>query len=266
MPPCFTRDVAQGGRSKREGGVFPWWFQLLAIDVTLLLVLIIGVGFSKQWGAPQWGPLAEWFAVILTFAAVLVAVLAAIIAQREAAEGRRDRLVDHELQRRRENLQALDRTWAGIATMALVFPAFTDYLQNLPARFDPNVPRTDKVPPDRPANPLAYDIGERVTVFMDTWVKTIEPPLFLTLALLRDTPMEKPVKELNDKLTKLKEEGFPQLTHPAFFENRRPDVEPVDAMRKDITRLRNEHLNLATKHFSLALDDVERWLSKGRGS
>lgn len=257
--------MVQPGRSKREGGVFPWWLRLLAIYAALLLVLIVGVGVNNKWATPQWGPLSEWVAGILTFGAVAVAVLAAVIAQREAAEGRRDRLVDHELQRRRENLQALDRTWAGIATMALVFPAFTDYLQNLPARFDPNVPRTDNVPPDKPGNPLAYDIGERVTVFMDTWVKTIEPPLFLTLALLGDTPMEKPVKELNDKLTKLKEEGFPLLTHPILFENRRPDVEPVDAMWKDITRLRNEHLNLAARHFSLALDDVERWLSEGRG-
>jgi hypothetical protein len=233
---------------------------LLTIYAALLLILIVGVGIQKRWATPQWGPLSEWVAGLLTLGAVSVAILAAIIAQREAAEGQRRRLVDHELQRRRENLHALHETWAGIAKIALLFPIFTDYLLNLPERFNPNIPRTDSVPPDKPDNPLAYDLGDRFGGFLDAWMQMIEPPLFLTLALLQDTPLEAPVRRLNEQLTEIKEVELPALMRATSFEFRRPDVGPIDEKWKNITRQRNEHLALTRQHLSLNLDDIEAYL------
>lgn len=146
--------------------------------------------------------------------------------------------------------------------MAILFPLFTDYLLNLPERFDPNVPRADNVPPDKPGNPLAYDLSDRYTNFLDAWVQRIEPPLFLTLALLQDTPLEEPVRQLNERLTEIKAVEIPALTRATSFEFRRPDVDPINAKWTDITRKRNEHLALAREHLSLSLDDVEAHLSR----
>jgi hypothetical protein len=258
-------NVAQAEDKARSG--LPWLLIALGIVAVAIGIFGFGFGFGQQWGAAQWGPMSEWLAGAFTFGAVVVALRQAAIAQQQAtiaqrdiAESQRRRLIDHELSRRRENLQALDRTWDGIAKMTVIFPTFTDYLLNLPGTFDPNVPRTDNWPPDKPGNPLAYDFSDRVTAFLDTWVQMVEPPLFLALALLKGTAMEATIRQLNDQLTELKTDGFPQLTHP-LMNGRRPDVGPVDAMWNDIIRLRNAHLNLASQHFSLAIDDIEAYLN-----
>jgi hypothetical protein len=128
--------------------------------------------------------------------------------------------------------------------MSLVFKSFTDYLENLPARFDPNVPRTDNVPPDRPGEPLAYEVGRRFEDFMTKWTQTIQPHLFLTPALLQGAALQDAMKRLNDKLTEIKAEGFTPL-RVAFVDGRRPDVGPIDAMWADVLRRRQEHFDLA---------------------
>jgi hypothetical protein len=58
------------------------WVIAAGIVAALALIFIFGVGFAQQWGAPQWGPLAEWVAGTATFAAVAAALWQAVLARR----------------------------------------------------------------------------------------------------------------------------------------------------------------------------------------
>jgi hypothetical protein len=151
------------------------------------VVFFTGVGFGQQWGAPQWGPFSEWVAGGLTLAAVVVALRESLRGQRESLKAQRSRLVDHELTRRRENLDALADLWAALMGINMATLKYRNYFDNLPRRFDPNVARTD-LDADATDQPLAFEVGAQVERFLAMWVETVESPLFVALALLRGTP------------------------------------------------------------------------------
>jgi hypothetical protein len=98
----------------------------LGIVGAMAVIFVVGFGFGAGWATPQWGHLSGWPAGGFTFAAVVVALRGALQAQREAARAERSRLVDHELQRRRENLKCLSDLWAAMGRMGPPFVTFIE--------------------------------------------------------------------------------------------------------------------------------------------
>jgi hypothetical protein len=222
----------------------------------LLLAVVIVVGLRQHWGAAEWGTAS------LTLAAVVVALRQANIAHRESLSTEHSRAVEHEVNRRRENLKALADLWTAILVMNTPVIAFRVYFQNLRPVFDPNKPRTD-VDPDATDQPLAFEITAQYEKFTALWLETIEPPLFVVLALLKGTPVENAVMELSMKLRDVINTKVPALSEP-IKHGRRPDAQ-AQALKDawlDITGRRQEHLDLARLHFSLTLSDVEESLHR----
>lgn len=128
----------------------PPWSIVTVIIVALGMVFLLGVGYGQQWGASQWGPVAAWLSGALTLAAVVVALRQANIARRESMDLQVARLIDHEVSRRRECIKALSELWAALVSMTIEFRTFTDWLDNLPQRFNGNTPRTHGEHPGEP--------------------------------------------------------------------------------------------------------------------
>jgi hypothetical protein len=242
----------------------PTWLIVTGIIVTLSLVFLLGVGYGQQWGANQWGPVAAWLSGAATLAAVVVALRQADIARRESMDLQVARLVDHEVSRRRECIQAVSDLWAAIVSMTIEFRTFTDWLDNLPQSFAGNRPRTDG---ERPGEPYYREIERRFVTFYDRWAGIVQPPLFVALAVLYGTDMYGAVEGINDSIVKMSKEdtegGFigirkqliPDPQHGFCY---RPDTDRLNAMWHDIGGRRYAHLQLMQKHFSLARDDVEK--------
>ncbi|MES3639878.1 hypothetical protein Q9Q75_25720 [Mycobacterium intracellulare] len=228
-----------------------WWIIVPAIVCALLLVLLAGYGFGQGWGAAQWGPVSAWCASILTFGAVSIALW-------QAFRSERSRRADHEVNRRRECIKAVADVWTGLVQMSLYFTFFTDYLQNLPETFNPNLPRQDNVPADRPGDPIAFEIGGRVEKFVNKWTELVEPPLFVALALLKDTPFDEAMKDINTGIRDIMEKELWKVLNVGIL-GQRPDIAiaTLDQKWKVLLRKREEHLNLTRKHFSLDLKSVE---------
>lgn len=220
----------------------------------IALIFWIGFGFGQRWGANQWGPMAAWVGGATTFAAVVVAL-------REATRGRRDRLIDYELDRRRERIKALGDLWGSIMQVGLETHSLCDYLLNLPEAFDPNVPRTDTVPQDHPGDPLCYEFGGRIQRFLDRWVTAVEPQIFMALALLADSPLKAGVNDVIRDLRRINNEVLPEINR-VFCLGRRPDHEPLNAAWTALAERRQGHLDLVHQHFSLVLTDVEKALRR----
>ncbi|MFL0289395.1 hypothetical protein ACJH6H_29705 [Mycobacterium sp. SMC-21] len=226
----------------------------MILATVLVSVHFLAYGLAAHWGSSQWGSYGQCVGSAATFAAVVIAL-------RESFRGQRARAVDHEVSRRRECLKAVGDAWTGLTQMSLYLTFFTDYLENLPDAFNPNIQRQDNVPPDRPGEPLAYEIGARVQEFVNRWTDLVEPPLFVALALLKDTPFDESMKDINAKIRHLTEKELPGVLDVGI-RGRRPDVASLDATWKEILRQREGHLNLARKHFSLNLRAVESELSE----
>ena len=239
----------------------PQW-SLIAAGIlgALSLIFVTGFGFGQSWGASQWGPFSAWLSSGLTFAAVVVALRGAALARREAARSQRSRLIDPKSPDA-ENLDAISDLWGALSSMHSVFTSFTQYLAGLPAKFEPNSPRNDGELPDRPGESLVAEISRRFETFVSTWTATAEPHLFRTLALLHSSPLYAPVKQLNADIRNLLEDMLPEVFPPVFL-GQRPDTGPVIAAWSDIIRRRQDHLDLAHQHLSLALDSVERALDQ----
>lgn len=260
--PCFTLSDVNHDRSG------PAWSIGIGIVAALTLIFLLGVGYGRGWGAEQWGPVAAWLSGALTLAAVVVALRQAIIAQRQAAiaqqqadNARRDsmrlqfdRLVDLELSRRRECIDALSELWGAIVGMGIEFLAFTQELDDLDATFDPAQQRT----PSGITGGKLYgeELAERIRDFFGRWSNAIQPPLFRTRLMLRGTPLQGEVGQINAGITKVGREGIPTLTRP-ILQGRRPDTDAITTMWHDVLRLRDEHVQLAERHFSLRRGDAE---------
>jgi hypothetical protein len=256
--------VAQANHDRAIRHDPPWWLTALGILGVLASIFILGVGFGQGWGASQWGPLSAWLSSGLTFVAVVVALRQAAIAQRhavvaqsQAVDNLRSRLVDYELARRRENLKSLDSLWSGIEKLALFLVDFVFFLRSLPETFDPAITSDD----DSSGPPLLTEIYKKLREFSTLWIEAVDGPLFITQALLQDTGFEIPLAQLNVKLNEVRT-ALSEIVLVTMDEGCRPDVGPFWEMWEDVIRQRPVHLELASQHFSLTLADVERFLDQ----
>lgn len=231
------------------------WPHALILATVLASVFFLAFRLAAHWGSSQWGSYGQCVGSAFTLAAVVIALREALRGQRESVKAQRSRLVDHELTRRRENLNALADLWAALMVINMPALKFRSYFDNLPRRFDPNVPRTD-LDPDATDQPLAFEIGQQYETFLAKWTETVEPPLFVALALLQGTPFDAAVKELNQMLADYKTKELPKL-NVALEVRGRPDTTPIAEAWKKILGTRQTHLDLARKHFSLELEAVE---------
>jgi hypothetical protein len=188
----------------------------------------------NKWGANQWGPVAAWFAGAATLAAVVVALRQANIAQRESRDLQFARLVDHEVSRRRECIDALANLWAAITGMQMDFTTWTASLHTL---------SLDSLP-------------KEVLRFSWEWQKRIEPPLFGALLVLRGTRPYDAVGEVDRTINEI-QTGFEPIRQAAV-ERRRPDTAPITSMWESVIERRDQHLSLARQYYSLERKDVER--------
>jgi hypothetical protein len=251
------------------GDSFPaTWLIIVGIVGALALVFLAGTGFGQQWGAEQWGPVAAWLSSALTLGAVIIALRQAAVAQRQAAiaqaqadiarrgslQVQLDRLVDHELSRRRECIDALSDLWGAFVGVGNDFLTFTQELDDLDATFDPTQQRT---PSGLHGGKLyGEELAERIRDFFGGWLKATQPPLFRARLVLRGTRLEEAVKQFNEGVNKVGREGVPTLT-TSILQGRRPDTVPITTMWHNVLRLRDEHVRLAEKHFSLRREDAE---------
>jgi hypothetical protein len=258
----------------------PTWLIVTGIVVALGLIFLLGLGYGQRWGANQWGPVAAWLSGALTLAAVVAALhqsriaqRQAVIAQQQADETHReamrlqeDRLIDHEVSRRRECIQAISDLWAALVGMSFEFTSFTDYLVNLPTSFNGALTRDDGLPPERPGEPFINEIGRHFETFYASWFRAIQPPLFVALAVLYGTDMYDAVDGINGDIAKISKEetegGLVDvrkalMPDPQHGLCHRPDIDRLTAMWQDIVGRRFAHLRLVQEHFSLKHEDVE---------
>jgi hypothetical protein len=158
--------------------------------------------------------------------------------------------VDNEFARRRECLKAVGDVWAALMQLGLDFTVFKDYLDSLPRSFNPNQPI------DETGKPAAEVIGNRVQAFFTKWVQIVEPEIFVAQALLQDTPLDPPIREISDDFREITNHLLPEVRQ-ALGQGRRPTTARFDALSKQLLARRTDHLDLARQHFSLTLDDVE---------
>lgn len=232
------------------------WLPALVGTSVVASASFLAYGLLDHWGSSQWGSYGQCVGSAFTLAAVVAALREASRGRRESLKAQRSRLIDHELTRRRENLDALGNLWASL--MATNMPAlkFTSYFRNLPHKFDLRYARPDQDDPDATDQPLAYEIGAQHETYLARLVETVEPPLFVALAMLRGTPLYEPLRELNQMFTDYKSVEIPKLGE-SYFAGRRPDTTSLSDAWKAILAVRQHHLDLAQEHFSLNLVDVE---------
>lgn len=244
----------------------PTWLIAAGTIGASALIFIAGAGVGQQWGAEQWGPVAAWLSGGLTLAAVVVALRQAIIAQRQAAIAQQqaddaqresmrllfDRLVDHEISRRRECIDAFSDLWAAIVSVD--FLSFTQGLDDLDATFDPLEQRT----PSGLSNSKIFgeELVEGIQDFFRQWLTATQPPLFRARLVLRGTPLESAVKEINEGLNDVGQKGVRMLAEP-ILRGRRPDTTQVTALWHKVVRLRDVHVKKAELDFSLRRQDAE---------
>lgn len=227
----------------------------MVVAVALLLILAMGSGVGAHWGASQFGPLSEWVAGIVTAAAVVVALRQAIIAQRQAgiaqqqAKDSRDetirlqfeRLVDHEISRRRECIDALSDLWGAIVSAGPTYMVFIQEMDNIDGtrdffrQYTPSGVTNSKV--------YAEELVERIQDFFGKWLIATQPPLFRARLILRGTSLQSAVNDINTGLKKMSEEGLPSLTSP-IAQNRAPDTETLRTLWKDVNLLRDGYMKL----------------------
>lgn len=233
---------------------------VVGVVIALTLIFVLGVGAGQEWGASQWGPVATWVSGALTLAAVIVALRQAALARRDSARLQLARLVDHEVSRRRECIEALANLWAAITGMQMEFAAWMEYLGKLPDSFNP---REQHRPAPRGAEQTwGSETREEMRRFSSEWQNRIEPPLFAALLVLRGTGVYQAVGALNDTINGIKTQGLEPIRE-ALANGRRPNVEPITEMWSKVVGCRDEHLSLARQNFSLTRRDVERYVRSG---
>jgi len=233
----------------------PPWVLAGGIVAALALIFVLGVGYGQQWGAPQWGPLAEWIAGAATFGAVVVAL-------REAARGQRSREIDYEISRRRECITALGDLWGAMVGQMIPFRDFVNYLDDLREHFNPDEQHSP-APITGPIQTYGDEIVGRIHAFFDKWANHVEPQLFTARLILRGTPLYEPMEQVNKDANTIKTDGIRSITRPVL-KGQRPDTEPLTKMWLGLLARRDEHAKLAHKHFSLDRHDVERYLRETR--
>jgi hypothetical protein len=265
-----------GRRNTRFLGL---WWPTARRDVAIFTASAIGaslitVGYTHQWGAQQWGPLSAWVAGLLTVTAVWVAL-------REAGRGRRNREVDHEVQRRRDGINAFSDLWGAVMQSGLGLQQLIFYVDELPLQFRPERPlsRTGRVAfrfqrplpgehqtivnvPPAAEPSIADDYTRMYYSLTDRWVTAVEPHVFRSLALLEDTPLKDGVEELMKDFDRIVNKHLPKITE-SVLGGSRPDTDPIKAAWKQMAERRQAHLEMVREHFGLRLTEVETFTLRG---
>lgn len=184
-----------------------------------------------------------------------------VVALREAARSQRAREIDHEISRRRECITVLGDLWGALVGMNTAFAIFKSYLMGLDPEFDPTKKRRRALLRG-PVQTYGEQILERVDEFMDRWSNTVEPPLFNARLVLRGTPLYGSVQQLYEEINNFKAELL--TIGGQVIEGQRPDTKPLRKIWDALLARRDEHAQLAHKHFSLDRRDVERYLRQTR--
>lgn len=232
------------------------WLHVLVFITVLVSVYFLAYGLAVDWGASEWGSYGQCVGSAFTLAAVVVALREAGRGHQESLKAQRSRLIDHELTRRRENLNALGELWGAVMGINMATLKFRAYFDGLPRVFNANIPRPDQDDPDATNQPLAYEIQAQYETYIARWVETVEPPLFVALAMLKGTPLYEPLREFNTMLADFKNSEIKNL-NDSVFNSMRPDTTSLSDAWKAILATRQQHLDLAQEHFSLNLADVE---------
>jgi hypothetical protein len=232
------------------------WLPALLFITVLASVYFLAFGLKVGWGASEWGSYGQCVGSAFTLAAVVVALREASRGYRESLKAQRSRLIDHELTRRRENLDALADLWAALMGINMAALKFRGYFDSLPRVFNANVPRPDQDDPDATDQPLAFEIQAQYEIYLARWVEVVEPPLFVALTMLKGTPLYEPLRDLNKMMGDYKNTEIPKLNE-GIFNGRRPNTTSLGEAWKAILAARQDHLDLAQEHFSLNLADVE---------
>lgn len=244
---------------------FPGWILALVFVCVFVPTGFLAFGIAAHWGAQQWGSYGQCVAAGLTLAAVVVALRESLRGQGEALSAQRSRLIDHELTRRRENLNALADLWAAIIKMNSPIMRFQHFFDDLPERFNPRFSRDDYLAQHATGPPLESEIVGTYEDLVAKWTETVEPPLFTCLALIQGTKFAPPLNELNLLLHDLKSIHLLELGRTSAH-GVRPDTKPLSDAWQVITRLRREHLDLAREHFTLDRTAAEKAIEKAPGS
>ncbi len=211
-----------------------WKVITLGVVLALGVIFWLGVGYGQRWGAQQWGPFADWLVGFLTFGAVVVAL-------RESLKGQHGRLIDHELARRRENLDALSNLWSALLAMNMSTLRFSQYFQNLPANFDLDLPRPGST--HSTTRSLRVELHEELGEYMTRWMDTVESVRFVALTLLKATSFGDSILELDTAIDEFLKELLDQQYSIAASNGQRPAAELSDSWQK-VTGLRRGHLDL----------------------
>ncbi|OBA71576.1 hypothetical protein A5641_02480 [Mycobacterium sp. 1554424.7] len=220
----------------------------------MVMFFFLGSGVGQHFGGVQWGSVASWFSGALTLAAVVVALRQASNARRDAMRLQLARLVDHEVSRRRECIEALAKLWAALTGMQTELFAFTEYLKTLPDTFDPR--QQHRPAPRGVEQTWGMEIREEVRRFSSEWQNRVEPPLFVALLVLRGTPLESAVEEINEKIEEIKTQEMEPIRE-ALNDGRRPNTDSAMSKWNDIIARRTEHLRYASECFNLTREDAE---------
>lgn len=227
------------------------WPLVAVLAVGVFMIFWAGYGVGAEWGASQWGPLSGWFAGTATVGAISVAL-------RESARSQRAREVDYELGRRRECLKALGEVWAALMQVSMDFVVFREYLDELPAFFNAEMPRSGRSPAAPPGESLGDEIYGRLQAFLTRWTQVVEPPLFTARTLLEGTPMQKDMEAISIDMARINNEVLPEIRDVAISNTgRRPDTTVLSETWKTMYGRRRAQLELATEHFKLDRSAIE---------
>lgn len=171
------------------------WLHALILIVVLASVYFLAYGLMARWGASEWGSYGQCVGSAVTFAAVVVAL-------RESFKGDRARLVDHEISRRREAIDALSELWAGIDRTSGELLMYSGFLEYLPVSFDSEMPLSQHELETTTSDEKAgRAIQLRHVEFMNLWGPNVGTPLFKALTLMKGTALDQPLHELNKQIT-----------------------------------------------------------------
>lgn len=229
-----------------------WLHLLVSVTVVTSLGFLV-YGLLENWGAAQWGSYGQCVGSAVTFAAVVVAL-------REAFRADRARLVDHELSRRREAINALSELWAGMDRISAPLLTYSGFLEFLPHTFDPEVPLGDhelegKTSDDERAGRA---IQLRSIEFMNQWGSEIGTPLFRALTLMKGTSLDQPLHELNKQISAINI-AMVQASGVAVG-GRRPSVEAAQQGWLKVVGQRSHFVNLARERLALDPSEIEQHL------
>ena len=225
----------------------------LLVSVTVVASLAFLVfGLIERWGSTQWGSYGQCVGSAVTFAAVVVAL-------RESFKGDRARLIDHELSRRREAIDALSQLWAGIDRMTGELLVYSGFLEYLPLSFDRDAPLGEHELEGKMSDEKAgRAIQLRSIDFMNRWSADVGTPLLKALMLLKGSALDQPLHDMNRQISAINS-AMAEASRIAV-DGHRPPVEAAQQGWMQVVGQRSHFVNLARERLTLDPNEIELYL------